>query len=70
MQQGLNLTIGAHEVGSRFIGAIFLKADRGLTKLRPQRVGVGTISIAVEGKSLSLDLPVFTRSVTAGRTNP
>src|SRR5258708_40253324 len=48
MQQRLDLAIGTHDVRSPLVGAIFLPTDRGLAKLRPQRVGVRAIGSVVD----------------------
>jgi len=48
MQQPLDLAIGTHDVRPLLVRAIFLKAYRGLAKLRPQRVGVRAIGVVVD----------------------
>src|SRR5260221_1721485 len=48
MQQRLDLAIGTHDVRPPLVGAIFLKAYRGLAQLRPQRVRVRAIGSVVD----------------------
>src|SRR5262245_2419593 len=40
MEQCLDLAIRAHNVRPRFVGAVFLPADRRLAQAGPERVGV------------------------------